>query len=97
MLGEEAVDREDARFDAAARATQAPHPHRERIYGLHDQHDHRPRSHAGVVVLLGSRLLLHTTRPYRKETEVRTPHLREKGTPHSCFLVVWSRHTVCIM
>jgi hypothetical protein len=26
MLGEEAVDREDARFDAAARATQAPRP-----------------------------------------------------------------------
>ena len=36
-------------------------PH-ERIYGSHDQYDHRRRPPAGVVVLLGSRFLSDTAR-----------------------------------
>ena len=36
--------------------------HHERIYLLQDQRDHIRRPPAGVVVLLGSRFLSHTTR-----------------------------------
>ena len=43
---------------------------------------HRRRPPAGVAVQLGPRFLTHTTRSYRKETEVRTtPYPGERAGP----------------
>ena len=53
----------------------------ERIYGLHDQHDHRRKPPAGVVVLLGSRFLSHSTRSSHHRWLGRTP---PRGRTNGC-------------
>ena len=51
---------------------------------LQDQHDHRLRPPAGVVVPRGSRSLSHTTRSQRREMEVRALPSPGKGQFRSC-------------